>query len=328
MIENVEQLIKKANLIESEEERVKYIMKYLFDTVEYNYSYLLASGYMKENISSLGSLKIGPNPFKSGKVKISFKGEEKEVDDSYVIEQKPKDGSSKIFNKIVELQEKSNGDFEKFQTDLQELLEHELSKHLGNEELVKSEVSFLMKKINILMKSLVPINFGGKSSYAFLDISAVLSRFLSDNRGEKFFPPVIKNGLLKRGVCEHYSNYLVDLFPKIGIEVHRIDGTSELKHTWITVKVDGIYKSIDLTRAIFIRDHFRGIPESQTAEMWLFSDFEDTFVMQPTRTITGHDLYENENGELESIPFERVIDGSNFSQQELINVFNTRKHKK
>lgn len=324
MIDNVEQLIEKANLIDSEEERVKFIMNYFLSSVEYDYSYLLAKGYMQGTISEIGRRDLTVNPFKTGSISMKINGEQKDYDDSYVFEQKPSVGESTLYDRILKLKEDMKGNKEGFYIKLQELLEQELLLHLGNEEIVKKEISSLIGKIQAQMRTgIIHTSPKGESYFIANDISRVLSLFLLDSQGKYYFPVVVENGLLKRGVCQHYADYLADFFPKIGIEAHRIDGTSELGHAWIAVKVDGKYKSIDLTRAIFIRDGFKGIPKEQTSDMWLLCDFEDGFAMQSTRTITGHDSYTNEQGEVKPIPFDYTIDGSNFSQETFANALSS-----
>lgn len=326
MIENVEQLIEQANLIEYEEERVKFLINYFYKTVEYDYAYLLASGYMKGTISALEPRKLRLNPFSVGKITLPINGELKEFDDSYVIERKAAIGESPLFDKIVKLQEDNKGNKESFYIGLQELLEQELSLHINNDDIVKKEVASLIIKVKKIMASGQIKNSNGKDFFISNDISEALSQFIADSQGKRFFPSVIENGLLRRGVCEHYADYLVWILSKAGIEAHRIDGTSELAHAWVAVNIDGVYKSVDLTRAIFIRDGFKGIPREQTADMWLLCNFEDVFAMQSTRTIKGHDLQDNGSGKLVSIPFETIMDGGNFSQEELQNVFNTQKN--
>ena len=69
----------------------------------------------------------------------------------------------------------------------------------------------------------------------------------------------------------------------------------------------------DLTRAVFIRDGFLGIPSEQKCEDWLYSDLKDIFEMQKTRSITkidGKELPHVINGQnYDEVSFKRMMEG-------------------
>lgn len=83
-------------------------------------------------------------------------------------------------------------------------------------------------------------------------------------------------------------------------------------NNWIAAIIDDELKSIDLTRAIFIRDGLRGIPSEQKSSDWLIANFEDTFKMQKTRTITSVGV--DENG---PILLPEIINISNYDEDYL-----------
>ena len=333
MMKTIEELIDKANLINDENERLQFVMNYFLETVEYDYSKLLATGYLKENITSLVAngnmplIKFETPAFSFHDFAMSINGKEEKVKNGNSLYMGVENGLSIMFDSIVTLEHNSKGDIEKFETALFDFFKYEFSKHINNEELILKEAKQLTRKIIKDLKMPVSIR---KENLNFIahrpNVSMVLSCYLAKikllpnfqlKKGVEYFPQIIgEDGLLKRGVCEDFSNYLSELLPKVGIEAYRIDGTSELLHSWIVAKVNGVYKSVDLTRAIFIRDRFRGIPENQTASMWLLCDFEDALAMQPTRTITGIDL--DENGK--SIPIPSVINKDNFNRDEFISL--------
>lgn len=313
-MENMEQLIEQANCIESETERVRFVMNYFLNTVQYDYTYLLVKGYLGDSISEYDpQVQIETNPFSKGKISLTQNGVTEEYDDSFCLSLNITKGESKLLDKIIEFSKTSNKDYEKFKKMVSSILEEELRKHIDNEEIVKISVERFIEKISNdkEQRGRIIENQTGKY-FVKNSIKKLILQYLVEPN--KHFPPLIENGLIKRGVCQHYADYLSDLLPKIGIMAKRIDGTSELGHAWIAAIIDGECKSIDLTRAIFIRDGFKGIPLDQKSEDWLIADFEDTFKMQNTRTITGIGL--DENGE--SIPTPYVINGTNFNRKEFI----------
>ncbi len=276
-IENIEQLISKANKEETIDKKIEYIMNYIFNTVRYDYAYLFARGYAQGTISQVDS------GFRLTESQLN-----KDEITGVVLSRGIQEGQSRIFNDITQMQNDSKGNYEAFIQNLQVYVNNELKEHLGNDELVQANVDRFMTKIkkDLLQKKL-NVSLNGKQYSLNYDVSSILIDYILN--ANKAFPPIMKNGLLKSGVCDHYSDYLLDLFEKIGIESHKIEGTSELGHAWVVAKGDSDYKSIDLTRAVFIRDGFLGIPKEQTSQDWLCCDIHKIFEMQKTRTITKID---------------------------------------
>lgn len=138
MISNVDQLIEQANLIENETDRVNFVMNYFLQTVQYNYGYLLAYGYLQGTISNVdfkgnnGKPLLSKNPFSKGKITINVNGEQKEFDDSLCTTVKITDGESALFDKVVELSNSCGGNKDEFILQLYDLFVNELSKHINN----------------------------------------------------------------------------------------------------------------------------------------------------------------------------------------------------
>ena len=324
MIDNIDQLIERANQIESESERIQFVLDYFFNNVQYDYAYLVADGYMQETISELypfdNTKDLVLNPFKKGKITIPLNGIPQEFNDSYCLSYRISKGESKLLNRIIELSENCNGDKDYFIIKLEELLIEELKSHLDNSLLVSSNISRLISKIQKDMSYGRVIQAGDEQFFITSDIKKVLLNYILEPN--KHFPPKIENGLIKSGVCQHYADFFQEFLPKIGINAIRIDGTSELGHAWIAAIIDGELKSIDLTRAVFIRDGFKNIPTEQKSFDWLIADFEDTFKMQNTRTITSVGI--DENG---PIMLPEVINGNNFDSELLKNLVMERSSK-
>ena len=83
-----------------------------------------------------------------------------------------------------------------------------------------------------------------------------------------------------------------------------------------------------MTRALFVKDGYKGIPPEQRSSDWLIADFKDTFDMQKTRSINAVGI--DETGEPIKLP--QVINGDNYDEKELIeyviNQFKKNKSKK
>lgn len=322
MINNIEQLIMEASKFNTEEEKLQFIMNYFLNTVQYDYTYLLIKGYIQDSISELEPFSsekdIVVNPFKKGKVKFTINGEEKEFDDSMCRTIRISKGSSKLLDRIDKLTHEVNGDVELFFRELRNILIEELLKHLDNVEIATENVDRIIENLKRSMREGI---IAGKYFVSW-DIKSIILKYLLEPN--KHMPPIIENGLLKRGVCQHYANYLADLLSKIGITAKRVYGISELGHAWIAAIVDGRLVSIDLTRAIFIRDKFKGIPKEQNSSDWLISSFEDSFRMQPKRMITAVDI--DENGDKKLLPY--ALNSENFDETIITNLLLEDQRKK
>ena len=291
--------------ISSKDERVQFVMNYFLNTVNYDYAYLFAKGYAQGTISQ-----VDPG-FRLKESKF-----EKDEISGVVLSRGVMEGNSTIFNDILKLQDESQGDYNSFINNLREYVANELKKHVGNEEIVEKNTNRFMSKLeDDLSNKKLDVKLNGKEYTLNYDLSAVLIDYLLNANTN--FPPEIQDGLMKSGVCDHYSDYLLPVMEKLGIEVHKIEGTSELGHAWIIVKGDQDYKSIDLTRAVFIRDEFLGIPKEQTSQDWLYTDIDKMFEMQATRTIT----------KIDNVELSKVITPENYNEGEFLEVINANQDK-
>ena len=312
MVNSREELIKEANQLKSEQEKVSFIMNYFLNTVEYDYRYLLIKGYIQESIEEIAPFNMEEdlieNPFKKEKLLLKLNGEERPFDDSYITTTRVSRGYSKLLEEIDTL-EKTSQTEEEFYDQLKRLLEQELEKHIDNKMIIEESIEKIIFDLKERKR------WGRITSKYFIgkDCKSILIENMLEP--DKYMPPLIENSLLKKGVCKHYAAYLNDLLKEIGIKSVIISGTSELGHAWIGAMINDELKSIDLTRAVFIRDHFKNIPRNQTEEDWLIADFQDTFRMQPTRTITG---LRKEEDEKEYILKEQM-DRNNFDESMIRN---------
>lgn len=291
MIDNVEDLLAEAEKIQGVEAKIKFIMNYFLENVKYNYAYLFAKGYAQGTISGV-----------SNNLGIAMNKTRIEGDEEFALTRSVIQGESQIFNNILRIRDENSGNYNQFIQELRNYITAELKSHLGNDNLVAENADEVMKKIEQGLRGKTKINFKGNEYEVNYDISKVLIDFLLEPK--KYFSPEFNDGLITNGVCEDYTDYLVPILQKAGIEAHEVEGTSELGHAWVIIKDGEKYKSIDLTRAVFIRDGFLGIPPEQTTEDWLYSDLEDIFKMQETRSITKIDK--------KGLPY--VINGQNYNE--------------
>jgi len=291
-MENIDELISKANQIQSADERTRFIMNYFLENVRYNYAYLFAKGYAQGTISGV-----------SNNFGIAMNKTQTDGDEEFSLTRSVIQGESRIFNDILQIRDQNSGDYSKFISELRAYITRELSSHLGNEDIVSQSVETVIQKIEEGLRGKKKVNIKGNVYDMNYDISKVLIDFLLE--AKKYFPPEFENGLITNGVCEDYTDYLVPILRRSGIEAHSIEGTSELGHAWVIVNSEDGYKSVDLTRAVFIRDGFLGIPAEQTSQDWLYTDLRRMFEMQGTRTIT----------KINNIALPSTITPDNFDEQ-------------
>lgn len=276
-IQDIEQLIAEAMKISSKDERIKFVMNYFLNIVQYNYVYLFAAGYAR------GTIKGVDSGFRMAESKLN-----KEDITTVVLTRDIAEGDSSIFRNIIRMQDQSQGNYEVFINNLRSYINEELGKHIGNHCVVAKNTDILIEKIESdLTRKKIDVELEGQQYSLNYDISAILIDYILNP--DTNFPPEIQNGLIMSGVCKNYTNYLIPVMERIGIEAHKIEGTSEFGHSWIIVKDEYGYKSIDLTRAVAIRDKFLGIPAEQQSQDWLYSEIGTMFDMQSTRTITKID---------------------------------------
>lgn len=311
MINNAEELLAEAEKYKDIRDKTLFIMNYFMENIKYNYAYLFAKGYAQGTISGvLENFKIVINKTRT------------DGDEPYALTSSILQGESRIFNDILRIRDENSEDYDSFIEKLKSYITTELRGHLRNDSIVAENVDIVMRRIEQGLRERIKINHKGNEYEFNYDISKVLINFLIEPK--KYFPPEFENGLITNGVCEDYTDYLVTFLKQAGIEAHSVEGTSELGHAWVIIRNGEEYRSIDLTRAVFIRDGFIGIPQEQTSEDWLYSDLGDMFQMQETRSITkidGKELPHVINGQnYDEALFIRMMDEQDISDSTFRNI--------
>lgn len=120
------------------------------------------------------------------------------------------------------------------------------------------------------------------------------------------FPSQYNNGLLKKGVCADYAEWMLKICNDLNILCYQVDGKGTANHSWnmIYIKEQNKWIHFDMTCVRFYLDNFTrdfGEPDK-----WVFASTEDIFKMQPKREIHSVKDYEG------NIIFEGLINKDNY----------------
>lgn len=98
-------------------------------------------------------------------------------------------------------------------------------------------------------------------------------------------PSVIyKNGIIKKGVCADYSEFIHKICEELNIKCNVIQGTTPVSHVWNLIDVGDGFKHYDLTYAIFSRDNYNNWNSTNTND-WFGITTDRLLEMHPTRKI-------------------------------------------
>ena len=121
------------------------------------------------------------------------------------------------------------------------------------------------------------------------------------------FPPEYNNGLLKKGVCAEYAEWINKIYNELNIPCYEVVGKGTADHHWnlIYIKEENKWVHFDMTCVRFYLDNFtRNFGEP---DKWVFASTEDIFKMQPKREIHSVKDYEG------NIVFEGKITKENYN---------------
>lgn len=189
--------------------------------------------------------------------------------DGYKIPETIKEGS--FVDEILKLAQKHKGNYEAFIEELRGISKERLRKYVKDEEQIDSNVDrfidFFLDKTG--MKDTREVSVDSE------DLANISASF------NELKPEIDENGILRRGVCRHFSKYLVDLMKDAGIEDVYIVG-SVLEHMWMMAKIDDRYMAMDMNRLTTLRDQGK---YDESALEWMHMDFGRMFELDPNRSI-------------------------------------------
>lgn len=93
--------------------------------------------------------------------------------------------------------------------------------------------------------------------------------------------PTYKNGLIIKGVCADYVEFIQQVCNELGIKYDTISGQTSVGHTWI--KINELY--YDPTYAIYVRDKYMDWDKKTSVDDWLGFNDDEMFKMHPIRII-------------------------------------------
>ena len=100
-------------------------------------------------------------------------------------------------------------------------------------------------------------------------------------------PSIIEeNGLIKKGVCQHFSAFAKRFCDYFSIESKRIQCDNSM-HSSLIVTIDGVERVFDFTRMITIRDGY--LVNNQKIDDWFNMPLEKWFELKPKMDITQID---------------------------------------
>lgn len=98
-------------------------------------------------------------------------------------------------------------------------------------------------------------------------------------------PVTYENGLIKKGVCAHFSEFIKSVCNNHGIECSILGGSTPVAHAWN--RVSSLH--YDITYAMFVRDHYNDWDKKTTSSHWLGVSDKALLTTHPTRTISSED---------------------------------------
>lgn len=104
-----------------------------------------------------------------------------------------------------------------------------------------------------------------------------------DLNNSKFY-----NGLLQKGICSDYAQWINKLCGDIGLTSYIVYGYSSTAHAWNVIYDSDNKKwvNFDMTMVEFCNNNFAG-NFYKDAEKWAFASTEEMFLMQPKRKIVS-----------------------------------------
>lgn len=186
-----------------------------------------------------------------------------------------------IMQSIVELRNKYDlnkaDDIEKYKRETIDLVTKLYFNNIQNNELRECFLNAFIK--DIINPSLVPTKY---EDYKVLyDITWMVYQSYWNNCQTIYY-----NGLIRKGVCRHYSAFIKKVLDDLGIYTVDITGKSKELHGWNMINLNGEIKFIDITRELYLRDRTtEDAGFSYNKGDWYLIDIDKMFELEPYREI-------------------------------------------
>ena len=309
-----EQFIEAAREIKNQEEQIRFICGYIRQNAQYDYRTLF-NAICTYGVSMVyhEDVDLTQDTYQAD----LLRGAIPEVENPMVKLRRiiRCDGENPIISKLIELNTTENPEgklttqesVSQYATRIwEEIILLEIKNHTHNQEIIKDcrqeYEEYVEKSIGT---SIVGIQNADKQicGAMFYDMAYILV----NNMGkiDERHPCEGHNGLLTKGVCKHYAEFLHKAFDDVGVDNALVGGISECNHAWNVVRINGEIKYIDTTREVFIRDGYGNIPNQEKGK-WILCSAQDMFKMQPGRRIY----------EIGETKLEEEITSENFEQMQ------------
>lgn len=148
------------------------------------------------------------------------------------------------------------------------------------DNIIKTELFEIFKQ-KIIDLSLVPTK--ENKTIVLYDIPWMINKSYYDNNYNKATHATYYNGLIRSGVCRHYSYFIKKVLYDLDIHTVNVIGRSGFIHSWNMIKINGEIKFIDITREIHLRNNVKKYNFNKGD--WFLISIDDMFKLEPDRDI-------------------------------------------
>lgn len=272
------EIMKKLN----DNEKLIFLYNYFYKKVSYEYIAWLYS-YLSWGIanfqSSYKEYTLEPNTNK--KIYLCELHSFELYDNNSIYKLEPEEKI--IQQEIITIKKKYNlnkkEDIENYKKEIIDLINNSFFNTIENSEIKEQLIKILREKIIDL--SLIPIE---KNKITLLyDIPWMINKSYYDNNYDKITCATYYNGLIRSGVCRHYSNFIKKVLQDLDIYTVNVTGRSGSFHSWNMIKINEEIKFIDITREIHLRNNVKKYNFNKGA--WFLISIDDMFLLEPDRDI-------------------------------------------
>ena len=280
MTNTYEELLNASKNLEKSE-KINFIYNYFLNNVKYDYD-LLYAGFIMSGIKHTEKIFENIN-FKNDKDVILKMILTRDIcieqDNGKVLKK-----YCNFYEKILKLQEKLNiKELNNYKKEALNIFINDYYDFIKNKALLNSGIDKFNNQV--LNRSYVPYKLIDKKSniYSSYDITNMIVKTYKDNNYKLKENGIYENGLLKSGVCRHFSFFLSKYLSDNNIESVYLIGKAELPHIWNMIMIDDKIKFIDISSELHIRDN-TCYPDLKQGSFYLI-DIDKLFELDPNRII-------------------------------------------